>query len=234
MKIKKYLITVCIFFFLILILYCSLPYENRIALKLQLKGYTFIYNSYGKWRLYPTHFLSYKNTIKNDILMSLKAMPHLCCVTIKDGTLEKLDFEIFTKLSNLSHLDIHDCSGLTSQDIQKLSGCQKLTSLSINGFKLYSDDLVLLRSCPLKQLILISDDLTDNELEVISSFSHVNWLILSDNPHISDTGLFHVVSMQNLATIDVSRTGVTRNGIDRFRVMRPDIKIRCDFFNDID
>jgi hypothetical protein len=154
---------------------------------------------------------------------------------IWNGDLSSLDFEMFSRLPNLSHIDFHDCIFLNMSEIQKLSKCQKLICLYVNHAKLNKSDLEPLTSCPIEILCLDSDEITDDELYFISSsFFNLEWLSLYDNIAITDIGLLSLCKIKKLQVLDVRRTNVTKTGIEEFKKSRPDVKIRCNFLNEVD
>jgi len=217
-------------FALLVIASFLVPKENLFAIKFQLRGlgYRVTYNQYdGRWLWQPTgvSVFSRDTRVNNSIFNDLEKMPHLYAIQFH-ADLRAVNFDFFSYLPKLTHLGFINCT-LDISELEKLSKCN-LTWLVIDGSDLRESSFLCQHSQNSLTLLTISScSISDEHLRAIAKFSELRHLDLSENPDVTDVGLLTYLStIPSLQSLNVNKTGVTENGIEQFRHIRPDVDVR--------
>ena len=122
--------------------------------------------------------------------------------------------------------------GLTNNSLergmlQRLLEDSELTQLHVTRNPIAVADLRRVNDSLLQNLMLESCDLNDDHVEVLGDNSRLTHLYLTGNP-ITDAALDALRPCSTLTMLEVSRTSVTKDGIDRFRQANPGCQIKWD------
>ena len=193
---------------IIVFVFATRPEDHHIARKLQTRGYMVIYN----WE--------YDDT-SNEI--SIWQRP--THVAGNDVNLSPEDSRLICQLPCLYALDFAqgDVSGL---NLDNIGNCQRLRYFrffSVTGFP--KGEIQKLATCPVAHIALVGVGLTDSNLEAFIKFSDLENLALNDNVGITDAGLEHLEKIPNLKELNLSKTSVTKEGIEEFQEKRPDVTV---------
>jgi hypothetical protein len=89
------------------------------------------------------------------------------------------------------------------------------------------DEIGKLAACPVRVILLPNVHLKDGDLEAFTKLTNLDLLILESNVGITDAGLEHLEKIASLRHLQLSKTSVTKEGVEEFQKKRPDVRVRC-------
>ena len=184
------------------VLFVIRPSDHFVAKKLEARGYEVSYDWCG-------------NTI----------WQHPTSVVGKDMNMTPEDCRLICQLPRLEALHFRR-GGMSGLNLDDIGHCQELSFISfadITSFPGY--EIRKLAVCPIEYLILDSVGLTDTDLEALMIFSQLYYLNLRGNTGITDAGLEHLVKMPSLDRLELTKTSVTKEGVEEFQKKRPDVMV---------
>src|SRR5262249_27033644 len=123
---------------------------------------------------------------------------------------------------SLSRLDLSN-TGITDAGLAHLKGLPELSWLDLSKTQVTDNGLVHLKGLPLWDLELYRTKVTD------AGLVHLKGMRLTDlslsGTSVTDVGLRHLRGLENLCTVNLFGTKVSKKGIDELQQALPDIRI---------
>lgn len=115
--------------------------------------------------------------------------------------------------SELTSLDLKDTS-IADRDLTRLANSQQLRDLNLDGTNVSAVILEDLADVDLARLGIGVDAISDEDLQLLSSFKGLEWLSLEGAP-VTDAGVAHLLKLPKLKTLDISGTQISAEGIEQ-------------------
>lgn len=151
----------------------------------------------------------------------LRAVHLARCKRIGDKALD-----VLSRYGKLKELELSGCVAITADGVVHLTKSMQLKRASLQQVKLDAEACKHLATLPLlEQLNLGFAGIDDACLARLKGSGSVTELHLAGNHHITDVGLAHLASMQQLVRLDLNACdGFTQAGVDRLEAALP----RCE------
>jgi|GEM_PF-3787221 len=189
-----------------------------------LVGYSYEYDSGGKWiRNAQSHWPEFIiRRAGKDFLHSVESLE------VIDSAYDAEELKQIGRLSDLRELCLIGCD-LTSEDMEHLKELRKLTYLDVLLNRIGDDGLQYVRNMKqLKHLDVqyqeIGCGITDEGLKHLGSLEQLEYLGLSGNA-ITDAGIEAIGRLRNLKQLVLLSTQVTREGEAKLKRLLPECKV---------
>lgn len=172
-------------------------------------------NSISGFRNDEIAYLSLKGYLVDDsVVATIKDWQQLSNLNMDDTAITDGAIDYLKGLKKLQALSIND-TAITGKGLLNLN-LQQLSYLNANRVKDVRVILPRLDKNQIATLSLNSDNLTDDDLKTISSFSKLHSLSLSGNT-VSDKGIENLTTLKKLELLWVDATNLTPKSVSLFR-----------------
>lgn len=140
------------------------------------------------------------NNISGPGLKYLKKLQNLTTLVLSQNDIQNRDLKFLVALTNLKQLDLSFNRHISGETFSDFGEKNKLDDLRLEG-----------------------TEMTDDGLKALSSFGSIVSLNLVDMP-ISENGVKNICLVKNLADLDLSKTNLTKAGLEYICKHRPTLR----------